>query len=51
MIDVKEVIAVERSYVPNNVFKEAYGADVLVKRGEMTLLVRSKILQSRRLMH
>ena len=40
MVDFKEIKAVEGIYIPENLKKEAYGADVLVERGMFTLLVR-----------
>ncbi|MBQ0013444.1 MAG: hypothetical protein KBS86_02665 [Proteobacteria bacterium] len=40
MVDFKEIIAVEGIYIPENLKKEAFGADILVERGMFTLLVR-----------
>ncbi|MFQ6739395.1 MAG: hypothetical protein ACLRFJ_01870 [Alphaproteobacteria bacterium] len=39
MVDFKEIIAVEGLYLPDKK-GEAYGADILIKRGVFTLLVR-----------
>lgn len=39
MVDFKEIMSVEGLYLPDRK-GEAYGADVLVKRGMFTLLVR-----------
>ncbi|MCQ2581514.1 MAG: hypothetical protein MJ170_00845 [Alphaproteobacteria bacterium] len=40
MVDFREITAVEGIYIPENLKKEAFGADILVERGVFTLLVR-----------